>query len=132
MKGPAVLRRLGSSFPAFTVVFTVLAAPASADAPPSKVVGPPQVPAAQAIAFLNQQRAANGIPSVVEDPAMSDACAKHIAYMEVFRSGDLGDNPHAEDPAQPGYTPEGNTAAASSALRTGREVEGNSALAYTA
>ncbi len=73
-----------------------------------------QVTAAEAIAFLNAQRAANGLPAdIVENPAWSDACVKHGRYLNLNRGVS---NPHDEDPSKPGYTPEGQQAARSSVL----------------
>jgi hypothetical protein len=56
----------------------------------------------QAVAYLNQQRAANGIPDVVNDPNLAIGCQRHNQYMEA--TGIFG---HGEDPASPYYTPEG-------------------------
>lgn len=67
----------------------------------------------QEIAFLNAQRAANGIPGdVAENPAYSDACAKHMNYV-ALNGGDLV---HQEDSTKVGYTPEGDDAAGHSVL----------------
>lgn len=58
----------------------------------------------EAVALLNAQRALNGIPAnLTVSPALSDACAKHNAY--IARNG--GVLVHAEQPGRPGYTPEG-------------------------
>lgn len=70
--------------------------------------------AAEAIALLNQQRAANGLPAgVVEDPALSAGCALHMNYIRL--NGELT---HNEDPAKPGYTDAGAYAGSSSVLYT--------------
>jgi hypothetical protein len=70
----------------------------------------------QAIAALNAQRAANGIPAgVVENPAWSDGCRLHNDYL---RFNDLFE--HDEDPTLPGYTPEGDAAGAGSVLARGQ------------
>lgn len=70
----------------------------------------------QAVNFLNAQRAANGLPSnIVENPAWSDACAKHSRYVKLNGGIDYS-NPHSEDPSLPGYTPEGAKAAGNSVL----------------
>jgi hypothetical protein len=85
-------------------LLALTAAPAAAD-----VSGP------DIVSFINAQRAANGIPAgIVEDPALSDGCAKHNAY-------DAQNNTltHKEDATKPGYTPEGDTAAQTSVLYTG-------------
>ncbi len=56
-----------------------------------------------AIAHLNAQRTANGIPGdVVHAPGLSDGCDKHNNYMALNRQ--FG---HGEQPGKPGYTPEG-------------------------
>jgi hypothetical protein len=56
----------------------------------------------EAVAFLNQQRQANGIPSQVAfDSYRTTGCYNHDRYME---QNGLG---HHEDPSKPGYTPEG-------------------------
>jgi hypothetical protein len=80
------------------------AAPARAD-----VSGP------DIVAFLNAQRAANGIPAgIVEDPALSAGCVKHNNY------GALNHVViHDEDSTKPGYTPEGKQAAQTSVLYSG-------------
>ncbi len=59
----------------------------------------------EALRLLNAQRAANGIPGdVVHAPALSDGCAKHGGYI-ALNGGALT---QGEDPAKPGYTPEGD------------------------
>ena len=59
----------------------------------------------EAVRLLNAQRAANGIPGdLVEAPGLSDGCAKHGAYI-ALNGGALT---QGEDPAKPGYTPEGD------------------------
>jgi hypothetical protein len=71
---------------------------------------------AQAVANLNAQRQANGIPAGIrEDPALSLGCAHHNAY-ERANNGDLI---HDEDPGRPGYTLDGDAAAARSVLSKG-------------
>jgi hypothetical protein len=56
----------------------------------------------EAVNFLNQQRAANRIPSSVQiDQYRTTGCHNHNRYME---QNGLG---HMEDPSKPGYTPEG-------------------------
>jgi hypothetical protein len=74
------------------------------------------VPAAQAIASLNAQRAANGIPAgITENPDWSAACAAHNQY-EQLNGGTLE---HYETPGNPGYSDAGNWAAAHSVLSAG-------------
>lgn len=58
---------------------------------------------AEAVAKLNAARAANGIPGdLTVHAGMSDGCAKHLHYLTI---NDLFT--HDENPALPGYTPEG-------------------------
>ena len=97
-----------------TAVALALAAGAvpisSADAqrPPAERGATP----AQAIAALNAQREAHGIPGgIVENPEWSDGCAKHASYLE--RNQTTG---HGESSSRPGYTPEGAAAGGSSVL----------------
>jgi hypothetical protein len=57
--------------------------------------------ASQAIALLNQQRAANGIPAtIVEDPNLSEGCREYDHY----RALNPQDPPHHEIPGHAGYT----------------------------
>lgn len=66
----------------------------------------------QEIAFLNAQRAANGLPAgIVEVPEWSDGCAKHMAYLELNNKFQ-----HEESPSDPGYTAEGEAAGGSGVL----------------
>lgn len=66
----------------------------------------------RAVGFLNQQRAANGIPGdLVNRPDWADGCAKHNRYQSLTE--DWG---HEENPASPHYTREGDQAAQSSVL----------------
>jgi hypothetical protein len=69
----------------------------------------------QAVAFLNQQRAANGIPGdLVNRPEWADGCAKHNFYSHM--TGDWG---HSENFASPYYTPEGAEAAGAAVIAMG-------------
>lgn len=69
----------------------------------------------QAVGFLNQQRATNGIPGdLVNREDWADGCAKHNLYSQM--TGDWG---HSEDPASPYYTPEGADAAGAAVISTG-------------
>ena len=71
--------------------------------------------AAQAIGYLNAQRAAHGLPAgIVERPEWSDGCAKHATYLQL--NGEDLNNPHDETPGKPGYTLEGQAAAQSAVL----------------
>ena len=90
--------------PAILALAVLGASPAAADVAGTDIT-----------AFLNAQRAAQGVPAgIVEDPALSDGCAKHNAYG--LTNGVLT---HGEDPALPGYTPEGDQAARTSVLYQG-------------
>ncbi len=69
--------------------------------------------AAEQIPALNAQREANGIPAaIVEQPDWSEACRRHMAYIEA-NGGTLT---HEEQPGKPGYTAEGAMAGMSSVL----------------
>ena len=74
----------------------------------------------RAIEMLNEWRAQIGARPVAQDPAQTDGCRKHANYYRL--------NPqttgHYEDPKLPGYTPEGDEAAASSVLSYGGEEVG--------
>jgi len=100
--------RLAISISAAALAVSVwAAAPALAAAPGS---------AAEAIATLNAQRVANGIPGgLVEDPAKSKGCALHNAYLAAGGKVDP-DHPHKEDPGDPRYTAQGDDAARTSNL----------------
>lgn len=72
--------------------------------------------AAQAIAQLNVQRAANGIPAgITERTDWSSACAQHNNYQQLNGGGLT----HDENPALPGYTPQGAWAGQNSVLHVG-------------
>jgi hypothetical protein len=69
--------------------------------------------ALQAIAYLNEQRAANGIPGdLVPEPALDEGCWD---YTNLYQRA-AGQFPHEEIPSQPGYTTAGDRAARSSDL----------------
>ena len=86
-----------------TMLALALASPASAGTP------------AEAIARLNSQRAANGIPAgIVERPDWSSACARHNDYSR--QNGTVG---HDEDPTRPSYSSEGAWAGQNSVLASG-------------
>jgi hypothetical protein len=69
--------------------------------------------ATEQIAALNAQREANGIPGgIVEQPEWTEGCRKHMAYI----AANGGVLTHEEDPANPGYTPEGASAGLHSVL----------------
>jgi hypothetical protein len=76
----------------------------------------PQTTAAQAIAYINQQRVANGIPGeLVDDPAMDHGCWE-FANRYKLKPGQLLNK---EVDGQPGYSAAGNAAAASSEVTGG-------------
>ena len=76
-------------------------------------VKPQAVTAPGAIAYLDQQREANGIPGdLVEEPHLSEGCEQYT-NMYVPKAGQY---PHAELPEQPGFTQAGLEAASSSDL----------------
>jgi len=88
----------------------LLVAAAAVDAPVAAAIT-----SEQAVSFLNQQRASNGIPGDLRNrPDWASGCAKHNLY-----SHETGDYGHSEDPSSPYSTPEGTEAAASSVLATG-------------
>lgn len=91
---------------ALAVGGVVAIGPAWADSTPSSE---------QAVQMLNEWRARIGVQPVAHDPVQSDGCRQHANY--------YGLNPdtsgHFEDPSRPGYTPEGDAAAASSVLSYG-------------
>jgi hypothetical protein len=91
------------------VLLIALAALVPAGAASADVDGP------SIVGFVNAQRAANGIPAgIVEDPTLSSGCLAHDNY------GRLNNVLiHDEDPAKPGYTPAGRTAAQTSVLYMG-------------
>jgi hypothetical protein len=87
-------RSARSSISAALAAFVTLAALMSAAA------GARAATAAQTIALLNAQRAANGIPAgITEDATLSTDCAEHDHYM--FLNHQLT---HQEQPGNPGYT----------------------------
>jgi hypothetical protein len=73
------------------------------------------ITSADAIARINALRAANGIPGVVEDPALSVACQAHARYMAINGGWDRR-APHDEKVSKPGYSPDGADAARHSLL----------------
>lgn len=71
------------------------------------------VPASTAIARLNAQRVAHGVPGgIVEVPAWSNGCRSHNEYQRL-NGGALT---HGEDPTRPGFTPEGADAGSRAVL----------------
>lgn len=77
---------------------------------------PPAVSSAEAIAYLNQQRAANGIPGdLADNPSKDQGCLDWARLYDPLP----GQYPHEELPSQHGYTPAGNEATSSSDLSGG-------------
>ncbi len=66
-------------------------------APPSETAAP------EWLAYLNYYRATAGLPPVTENPAWSQGCLNHARYIVLNRFAT-----HAEDPANPWYTPDGD------------------------
>lgn len=74
------------------------------------------------MSVLNAERAANDLPLLVEDQALSAGCAAHNNY-EMLNGSPSGYLFRDEDPSLPGYTPEGDRAAANSAFSVGDRPE---------
>jgi hypothetical protein len=92
---------------------TVLVVGSALSALPSPASG---VTSQQAIAFLNAQRVANGLPGgIVENPEWSEGCRLHVNYIALSGGIDFS-NPHDEEPGKPGYTALGQEAARSAVL----------------
>lgn len=73
--------------------------------------------AANPLALLNEQRAANGIPAgITENPEWSAGCAAHMDYLRL--NGFRGDW-HTEEPGRPGYSAAGAAAAKGAVLSDG-------------
>lgn len=79
-------------------ITVLLACAAAVCAPVAAVAQSPQ----ELLGYLNAQRVANGLPPVSLAADLTDGCAKHAEYMRIN-----GPVAHGEDPALPGYTPEG-------------------------
>jgi hypothetical protein len=83
---------------------------------PAASASKPVASAAEAINWLNAQRAANGIPAGIIDVAeWNAACSHHVAYL-VHTPGTENEDPHTENPGTRYYTPDGAWAAANSVL----------------
>jgi uncharacterized protein YkwD len=69
--------------------------------------------AAEVLAQINAYRRAVGLPSVALDPGLSKGCAAHAAYLVLNADHPAvqGAGVLREDPALPGYSPEGLAAA---------------------
>jgi hypothetical protein len=87
------------------------------------------VSSANAIRYLNTQRADNGIPAGIADNAVWDAgCADHILWEE---ENPGSSNPHLETLGSPGYTKAGAAAGQSSVLATGGDWTASSAYPWS-
>jgi hypothetical protein len=90
----------------------VLACVASGAAGTPVAVGASSPEPERAVAMLNEWRMAVGVPPVAHDPEATEGCRLHTEYRRL--------NPdafgHHQDPARPGYTPEGHRAATRSVL----------------
>jgi hypothetical protein len=83
----------------------------------------PAATPAQVLQALNAERAANGIPAGVQEaPDQSVGCALHNAYRAANGGAAVG---HVEDPARPGYTPQGAQAGRSAVLAGTSWASGN-------
>lgn len=77
------------------------------------------ISSAQAIGWLNAQRAANGIPAgITDNPAWDTGCAHHIHWEELNPNAA---KPHIETPGTPGYTTDGAFAGGNAVLAGGAE-----------
>ena len=59
---------------------------------------------------VNRLRLGQGLRAVTFDPSIAAGCSAHARYLRQ-RGWNGRTNPHAQDPADPGYTPEGHAAA---------------------
>jgi hypothetical protein len=83
--------------------------------------------AAEQIAALNAQRAANGIPAgIVEQPDWTRACRDHMAYI----AANGGTLTHDEQPGNPGYSADGAWAGPRSVLAPDGDAFGPSGNAF--
>jgi hypothetical protein len=72
--------------------------------------------AQEAIAMLNAQREANGIPGgITENADWSQGCANHLEYLR-RNPDEWNSGPHDEQPGHDGFTDSGQSAARSSVL----------------
>jgi len=71
-----------------------------------------------ALAIINAERKANGIPLLTENVDWSQGCAEYVRYL-ALNSSAFDTDPHHEKPGNPGYTDAGALAAASSLLAEG-------------
>jgi len=99
-------------------------APANPNATEASTPASPAIPAVAEPGWLkrlNYYRVMAKLPPVVEDPALSKGDLAHAMYLvKNFRSriehGGLGAEMHTENPATPGFTPEGLEAAKGSVM----------------
>jgi hypothetical protein len=88
------------------------------------------VSARQAIAWLNAQRADNGIPAGLAEEAIWDEdCRLHMAW---WAKNPNAANPHIETPGTPGYTSGGAFAGENSVLAEGIDWEAGSRFPWGA
>jgi hypothetical protein len=72
---------------------------------------------AQAVAWLNAQREANGIPGgITDDPEWNVACEHHVTWLKDNTSRASAEEQHQEVPGTPGYTVDGEWAGLHSVL----------------
>ena len=98
----------------YTVALGVVAWAISAAAPPAGAVTPAQI-----VQVVNAERAANGIPPVREDPALSAGCTQYDNYRRMNGSINNAFTPGREVPSLPGYTAAGAQASRNSLLNAG-------------
>jgi hypothetical protein len=77
------------------------------------------VSSAQIVGVINVERAANGLPPVREDTALSAGCAQYDNYRRVNGSLENAFTLHGESPGSPSYTVAGAKAAKDSLVNAG-------------
>jgi FHA domain/Cysteine-rich secretory protein family len=125
--GPALSALVGQitsrgSSPAPTGINTQSASvnpDASASSAPAASLPISESAAPEWLSRVNYYRAMVKLPPIVEDPALSAGDRAHTAYIvknyhDAIEHDGLGAEMHNEDPASPGFTPEGLEAAKSS------------------
>lgn len=106
-RGGALARRLGAALLVACLACALLPCAAGA------------VSSAQAIAWLNAQREANGIPAgITDNPEWDAGCQAHMRW---WAENPNASNPHIETPGTPGYTTAGAFAGANAVLAQGSE-----------
>ncbi|HYB24625.1 MAG TPA: hypothetical protein VED41_12555, partial [Solirubrobacteraceae bacterium] len=72
---------------------------------------------AEAVAWLNAQRVANGLPSgIVDEPSWDVACEHHVNWLHLNPDRATAEEQHDEVPGTPGYTTDGAWAGEHSVL----------------